>query len=131
MANLEAEVRQLTDEFVRDIIELLRSAVVETVTEQLGGAGGAVTGRRVRARSGGAARPKSADKSGPGALSQQELKVLTMVAQGMSTRDIGETLGLSPRTVETYRLRIRRKLGPPAQSVAGMTQWALKHGLIS
>lgn len=57
-------------------------------------------------------------------LSERECAVLVDVASGKATNDIADELGLSPRTVETYRHRVRRKLGQSGNSVAGMTQWA-------
>lgn len=37
--------------------------------------------------------------SGPAGLSQRELEVLRLVAEGLTDREIGESLGISPRTV--------------------------------
>lgn len=44
-------------------------------------------------------------------LSDRELRVLQMIAQGYSTRQIAEKLYISPRTVEFHRNNIMRKLG--------------------
>jgi DNA-binding NarL/FixJ family response regulator len=43
-------------------------------------------------------------------LSDRELQVLEMTALGRSIAEIGEELGISSKTVETYRLRLRKKL---------------------
>lgn len=45
-----------------------------------------------------------------GDLSDRELQVFTAVGQGLGPREIAEKLHLSPRTIETYRAHIRRKL---------------------
>jgi len=45
------------------------------------------------------------------ALTDRELQVFEMIGQGLTTRQITETLSVSPKTVETYRHRIRIKLG--------------------
>jgi len=43
-------------------------------------------------------------------LSDRELEVLEKLGKGMSTRDIADTLHLSPKTVETHRAHIKEKL---------------------
>jgi len=43
-------------------------------------------------------------------LSDRELEVFELIGKGMRTRDIAKTLHMSPRTVETHRGRIKRKL---------------------
>ena len=44
-------------------------------------------------------------------LSQRELTILKMVAQGKTSKEISEELFLSQRTVENHRAKICRKLG--------------------
>jgi DNA-binding NarL/FixJ family response regulator len=44
-------------------------------------------------------------------LSGREREVLVLVAEGHSASGIGERLGLSPKTVETYKQRVCDKLG--------------------
>jgi DNA-binding NarL/FixJ family response regulator len=44
-------------------------------------------------------------------LSVRELEVFSMLGQGKGTREIAAILGVSDSTVETYRFRIREKLG--------------------
>lgn len=43
-------------------------------------------------------------------LSPKELKVLTLVAEGMSDKEIGVELEISERTVQTHLTRIMLKL---------------------
>jgi DNA-binding NarL/FixJ family response regulator len=43
-------------------------------------------------------------------LSPRELQVLRLVCAGLSAKEIATKLGLSPKTVSTYRYRIRLKL---------------------
>ncbi|HET7565878.1 MAG TPA: response regulator transcription factor, partial [Gemmatimonadaceae bacterium] len=45
------------------------------------------------------------------ALSEREQVVLRLVAQGMSGTEIGDHLGISAKTVNTYRQRIHEKAG--------------------
>ncbi|MGY6215361.1 response regulator [Methylolobus aquaticus] len=44
------------------------------------------------------------------ALSPRERDVIGMIAQGHSSKEIARRMGLSPRTVDTYRNRLMRKL---------------------
>lgn len=56
-------------------------------------------------------------------LTDREREVLDMVGRGWSTREIAETLQLSPRTVDTHRANIAQKLG--TTSVAEFARLAL------
>lgn len=44
-------------------------------------------------------------------LSAREKQVVSLVATGASTKEIGLQLGLSPKTIESHRSRIMQKLG--------------------
>ena len=48
------------------------------------------------------------------ALTNREREVLSLVAHGLTDRAIGESLWLTPRTVETHIRHILAKLGLPA-----------------
>lgn len=48
--------------------------------------------------------------------------------EGMSSRDIGEALSISTRTVESHRSNIYRKLN--TNSLAGLFRYAMRHGLV-
>ena len=63
----------------------------------------------------------------PDDLTQREREVLVQIAEGLSNKEIANTLGLGVRTVETHRDRLMRKLG--IHSVAGLTKFAIRHGL--
>ncbi|MBX9454063.1 MAG: response regulator [Mesorhizobium sp.] len=58
------------------------------------------------------------------ALTPRERDVLDRVAEGFTTRQIAEGLGLSPRTVESHRAAIGTKLGTTSQ--AEMTRFWLE-----
>lgn len=45
------------------------------------------------------------------ALSDREREVLTLLGQGLGTRQAAEQLGISVKTAETHRTRIKEKLG--------------------
>ena len=54
---------------------------------------------------------KMPDRDSPiGLLSDRELQVFGLLGQGYRTRDIAETLKLSPKTVHAYCARIKEKL---------------------
>lgn len=61
-------------------------------------------------------------------LSEREFQVFLKLAQGSSTSSIAASLGLSVKTVTTYRARLLQKLG--LRSNADLTQYALRHGLM-
>jgi len=64
--------------------------------------------------------------AGP-ALSPREEEVLSLLAAGLPSREIARRLRLGVRTVETHRLRLRRKLG--ISTTAGLVRYALDRGL--
>lgn len=61
------------------------------------------------------------------ALNARERDILRLVAEGRTNAQIGTALGLSTRTVETYRLRLMEKLG--IHDVAALVKFALRHGI--
>ena len=61
-------------------------------------------------------------------LTSREREVLQMLAEGRSSAEIADLLSLSPRTVDTYRGRIMKKLDIP--HLAGLVRFAIRHGLI-
>lgn len=44
-------------------------------------------------------------------LSERELEVLLLIAEGYNSPEIGGRIGISPKTVETYKHRISEKIG--------------------
>lgn len=62
------------------------------------------------------------------ALSNRELQVLKMIANGMTLKEIGAELALSEKTVATYRARISEKMGLPTN--VDLTRYAMRHGLV-
>ena len=43
-------------------------------------------------------------------LTDRELEVFRLIGQGSTTREIAEALGLSPKTIESHRVNLKRKL---------------------
>jgi DNA-binding NarL/FixJ family response regulator len=60
-------------------------------------------------------------------LSAREREVLQLVVEGKSSADIGVILTLSPKTVETYRVRLMRKLN--IHDLPSLIRFAIQHGL--
>lgn len=63
----------------------------------------------------------------PSALSDREREVLQLLAEGLSSPQIGRRLFIATSTVETHRRSIMRKLA--IHSVADLTKWAIRNGL--
>ena len=54
---------------------------------------------------------QASDTQGFNLLTPREREVLDAIAQGLSHREVGEQLGISPRTVEVHKGRVMEKLG--------------------
>jgi RNA polymerase sigma factor (sigma-70 family) len=61
-------------------------------------------------------------------LTPREREVLALVAEGRTSREIADDFGISPRTVETHRESLMKKLG--IGTIAGLTRFALEAGVI-
>jgi DNA-binding CsgD family transcriptional regulator len=61
-------------------------------------------------------------------LSPRERELLPLLASGHSQRELAAQLGVTVKTIETYRTRIGHKLG--LTSRAGLIRFALDHGLL-
>jgi len=59
-------------------------------------------------------------------LSEREVEVLRLLAQGMTNKDIAQTLILSVRTIEAHLRNIYGKLGVRSRTEAAL--WAVEHG---
>jgi two-component system, LuxR family, response regulator FixJ len=57
-------------------------------------------------------------------LSQRQREVMALVAEGLSNKEIGIRLGLSPRTVENYRAWVMEKMG--ANNLAKLVRMAVQ-----
>jgi DNA-binding NarL/FixJ family response regulator len=62
--------------------------------------------------------PRQPDDPRLALLSPRELDVLGLLARGMTDREMGEVLDVSPRTVETHVGNILRKLGARNRAAA-------------
>jgi DNA-binding NarL/FixJ family response regulator len=62
-------------------------------------------------------------------LSKREREVLQLTVEGKTAAHVAERLGLSPKTVETYRSRLMQKLG--MSDLPALVKFAIQHGLTS
>lgn len=62
-------------------------------------------------------------------LSPRELEIFLLLASARSVSEIAAQLGLSVKTVSTYRTRLLEKTG--LRSNAEVMQYALRHGLVA
>jgi two-component system invasion response regulator UvrY len=62
-------------------------------------------------------------------ITDREMVVMLMVAQGIRNKDISEKLCLSPKTTSTYRYRLFEKLG--VDNDVELTRWAIRNGIVN
>lgn len=70
----------------------------------------------------------SADEATYDQLTEREREVLILIAQGKSSREIGDVLHISPNTVDVHRARLMKKLD--MHSIAELSTYAVKRGLV-
>ncbi|NOT76060.1 MAG: response regulator transcription factor [Cyclobacteriaceae bacterium] len=74
-------------------------------------------------------KQKSSDKKLPNDLTKREYEILVQVATGKTNKEVGETLFISIKTVETHKTHIMEKLG--LRNTAEMVKYAIKNNIIS
>jgi HD-GYP domain-containing protein (c-di-GMP phosphodiesterase class II) len=65
----------------------------------------------------------------PAGLSDREVEVLQLVAQGLSNREVAQRLYISPRTAEHHVQHIYGKIGVSSRASAAL--FAMEHGLLA
>jgi DNA-binding NarL/FixJ family response regulator len=60
-------------------------------------------------------------------ITDRERQVLRLIVDGRTSNEVAKLLGLSPKSVDTYRSRIMLKLG--IGDLAGLVKFAIRHGL--
>jgi two-component system, NarL family, response regulator NreC len=68
-------------------------------------------------------------KKEPVSFNDREIEIIKLICQQFSTKEIGDKLYISPRTVEGYRVKILEKMN--AKNTVGVVVFALKHDLIA
>jgi DNA-binding NarL/FixJ family response regulator len=61
-------------------------------------------------------------------LTPRQREILQLVAEGHTSKDIGQRLGLSYRTVETHRNQMMKRLG--VTDIAGLVRFAVRSGVV-
>jgi len=61
-------------------------------------------------------------------LTRRQREILQLVAEGHTSKDIGQRLGLSYRTVETHRNQMMKRLG--VTDIAGLVRFAVRSGVV-
>lgn len=61
-------------------------------------------------------------------LTQRQVEILKLIAQGKASKEIAFELGLSPKTVDVHRARIMERLR--LHDVASLTRYAVRKGLV-
>ncbi len=62
-------------------------------------------------------------------LSGREREVIKLIAIGKSIKEIGRVMDISPRTVDTYRMRLMDKLG--LHNLAEVVWYTVRVGMVS
>jgi DNA-binding NarL/FixJ family response regulator len=73
-------------------------------------------------------RDQAEEKDPFDGLSPRERQVLQLTAEGYTSREIGERLNISSKSVETYRSRLMEKLG--LNDRPALVRYALRKGLL-
>jgi DNA-binding NarL/FixJ family response regulator len=72
---------------------------------------------------------RTSDAGGPlDRLTPRQREILQLIAEGRSTKEIAQTLALSPRTVETHRAQIMERLD--VHDLAGLVLFAVRMGIV-
>ncbi len=62
-------------------------------------------------------------------LTTREREVVRLIAEGKSSKDVGDVLEMSVKTVETHRANVMRKL--QVHSVSELVRYAIRNSIIS
>lgn len=61
-------------------------------------------------------------------LTEREIEIVRLIAEGLSNKEIGEKLFISHRTVDTHRTNLMQKLG--VHNIAALVRLAIQEGLV-
>jgi DNA-binding NarL/FixJ family response regulator len=68
------------------------------------------------------------DESEKKELTMKEIEIVKLIAQGLTSKEIGDKLFVSHRTIETHRHNILKKLDLP--NAAQLSSWAKDKGYV-
>jgi DNA-binding NarL/FixJ family response regulator len=75
------------------------------------------------------AHPADRPSSAVSVLSERERQVLTLIAEGLSSKEIAKDLGVSLKTIESHRANLMDKL--EIHKVSGLVRFAIRVGLVT
>ena len=77
----------------------------------------------------GSEKPRAKPKwTGLDRLTPRQREILQLIAEGYTTHQIANKLGISAKTVETHRAQLMERLG--IHDVPGLVRYAIRHGLV-
>jgi len=74
------------------------------------------------------ARSRQADPDPQRRLTPRQREIIQLIAEGMTSREIAETLKIHIKTVESHRMHLMKRLG--IHDVAGLVRYAIRHKLV-
>lgn len=74
-------------------------------------------------------QPKSSSKEPDLNITKREQEILALIVEGYTSQEIADELFISPRTVDTHRFNLMKKLD--IKNTAGLVKFALKNDLAS
>ena len=66
--------------------------------------------------------------NGTNHLTKRQKQIMVLIAEDLSSREIGTRLGISPKTVEYHKDLIRQRL--EVKGTAGIVRYAIRAGLV-
>jgi two-component system response regulator NreC len=61
-------------------------------------------------------------------LTVREIEIIRLIAEGLSNSEIAEKLVRSPRTIDTHRTNIMKKIN--VHNIAGVIKYAMTNGIL-
>lgn len=75
-------------------------------------------------------RDRTLSGEGPlDSLTGRQKEILQLIAEGKTTKEIAQVLNISPKTVETHRVRIMERLS--LHDIAALVRFSVCHGLVT
>ena len=105
-----------------------RSADEAAIELQRAANAGHLDGEVVQGVLAAAGHPVQRRRKGPADLTEREVQVLRLLARGLSNKDIGRQLVISPKTVGKHVEHIYAKTGASTRAAASL--FAVQHGLL-
>ena len=73
--------------------------------------------------------PRGGTTASQSRLTEREAEILQLVAEGKSNKEIASTLGISLRTVENHRARMKKRLG--LRSLSDLVRYAVRNKMVA